>query len=211
LFASSGFVPLYTWYSTEASSDHFRHVLADRPMLKIREATRRQFDLVPCDPSDAETVLRRLYALLDAMWTGHVGYTSIDFAEFVELFAPALSLMAIGNIYVAVDRVSGRDVGCAFTLPDYAAEVRALSGDATRWGYWRQSGARPRRLVLHTFGMAPEVRRTGLASALLRVSIEHCVEHYEEGVFAFTTQDIAAISKLGSVRRRYALFARQLD
>jgi GNAT superfamily N-acetyltransferase len=210
LFESAGFSPRYTWYSVDVTSEQLRTSLANLPMLRVRPEARRRFELERVDPSDAATVLRRLHALLDAMWTGHIGYTPLELAEFVEIFAPALSLMTPGDMHIAIDRSVGRDVGCAFTYPDYAAEVRSLNGDATSWGHWRKGGSRPRRLVLHTMAAAPEVRRTGIASALLRTPIENCVEHYEQGVFAIVVQELGALQKLGPPTRRYALYGRPL-
>jgi GNAT superfamily N-acetyltransferase len=211
LFEASGFSRLSAWYSIDVTSDNLRQALASQPMLRVRNQTHRRFEVERIDTSDAPAVLRRLHALLDAMWTGHVGYTSLDFAEFVEVFAPGLSLMTTGDMHIAIDRASGRDVGCVFSYPDYAAEVRGLAGDASAWAQWLQSGARPRRLVLHTVGMAPDVRRTGLASALVRSVFEHCVEGYEEGVIAIVVEDLAALQKVGPPTRRYALFGRLLD
>jgi GNAT superfamily N-acetyltransferase len=211
LFEAAGFSALHTWFSIDVSSEQLRQKLASQPMLRVREQTRRRFEVARIDLSDAPGVLRRLHALLDAMWTGHVGYTSLDFVEFVEIFAPALSLMTSGDLHIAIDRASGRDVGCGFTYPDYAADVRALDGDATAWGQWRQDGTRPRRLVLHTMGAAPDARHTGLASALLRAAIEHCVEEYEEAVIAIVVEELSALQKLGAPTRRYALFGRSID
>jgi hypothetical protein len=211
LFEAFGFSRRYTWFSIDVSSDHLRQALASQPMLQVRKGTTRRFGVERINLADSRTVLQRVFTLLDAMWTGHVGYTSLDFAEFVEVFAPALSLMTRGDMHIAVDLASRRDVGCAFSYPDYTAEVRALNGDASSWGQWRQSGARPRRLVLHTVGMAPDVRRAGLASALVRVLFEHCVEEYEEGVIAIVVQDLSALQKIAGPTRRYALFGRPLD
>jgi GNAT superfamily N-acetyltransferase len=208
LFESAGFSPIQTWFSTDLSSESLRKALASQPMLRVREATRRRYELERVNPSDAATVLRRLHALLDAMWTGHIGYTSLDFPEFVEIFAPALSLMTPGDVHIAVDRTSRRDVGCVFTLPDYSAEVRALNGDATGWGRWLHDGRRPRRLVLHTMGAASEARGTGIASAFVRATFEQCVEHYDEGVIALTI--VGGLERLGTPTRRYALYGRQL-
>jgi len=210
LFASAGFSPLYTWYTIDAPSERLRQALATQAMLRVKDETSRRYEVERVDTSDAATVLKRVHALLDAMWTGHVGYTSLDLAEFVELFAPALSLMTAGDLHIAVDRVSGHDVGCLLTCPDYAAEIRALNGDATSWGHWLQRGTRPRRLVLHTIGAAPDARRTGVASALLRAAFEHCVENYDEGVLAVIVQELRSLQKIGAPTRRYALYGRQL-
>lgn len=211
LFAAAGFSPLQTWFSVDVSSDQLRQALAGRAMLRVRTATHQRFAFERVNLADHPAVLQRLHALLDAMWTGHVGYTPLDFAEFAEVFAPALVLMSAGDIHIATDRDTGRDVGCVFSYPDYAADVRALDGDATSWGRWLQSGARPRRLVLHTVGMAPSVRGTGLTSALIRAVFEHCVEEYDEGVMAIVVDDLAALQKIAPPTRRYALFGRRLD
>ena len=210
LFAAAGFSPIHTWFSIDASRDQLREALAGQAMLRVRNRTTQRFTLERVDLADRPAVLQRLYALLDALWTGHVGYTSLDFNEFVEVFAPALLLMTSGDVHVARDRDTGRDVGCVFSYPDYAADVRALNGDATGWGRWLQGGARPRRLVFHTLGMAPGVRRTGLVAALVRAAFEHCVEHYEESVMAIVVDGLAALQRVAPATRHYTLFGRQL-
>jgi hypothetical protein len=58
--------------------------------------------------------------------------------------------------------------------------------------------------------MAPEVRRTGLTSALLRAIFEHCVEGYDEGVMAIVVEELAALQRIAPPTRRHALFARLL-
>ncbi|MGB2716275.1 MAG: hypothetical protein WBC51_18980 [Vicinamibacterales bacterium] len=211
LFAAAGFSPLQSWFSIDVSRDQLREALNRQAMLRVRNATGQRFALERVNLADHPAVLQRLYALLDAMWTGHVGYTSLDFGEFVEVFAPALLLMTDGDVHIATDRDTGGDVGCVFSYPDYAAEVRALNGDATAWGRWLQGGARPRRLVFHTVGMAADVRKTGLVSALIRAAFEHGVEEYQEGVMAIVVDDLAALQRVAPATRRYTLFGRTLD
>ena len=180
-------------------------------MLRVRNPASQRFTLERVNLADHPAVLQRLYGLLDAMWTGHVGYTSLDFGEFVEIFAPALLLMTDGDVHIAIDRESGRDVGCVFSYPDYADDVRVLNGDATTWGHWLQGGVRPRRVVFHTLGMAPGVRKTSLVSALVRATFEHAVEVYEEGVMAIVVDGLAALQRVAPATRRYTLFGRTLD
>jgi hypothetical protein len=211
LFAAAGFSPQHTWFSIDVSSDQLRQALNGLPMLQVRKATHQRFAVERVDLADHPAVLQRLYALLDAMWTGHVGYTSLDFGEFVEVFAPALSLMTDGDMHIAIDRDTGGDVGCVFSYPDYSADVRALNGDSTAWGRWLQGGARPRRLVFHTVGLAPGARRTGLVSALVRAAFEHCIEEYEEGVMAILVDDLTALQRVAPATRWYTLFGRPLD
>jgi hypothetical protein len=210
LFAAAGFSPIHTWFSIDVSRDQLRDALAGQAMLRVRNPTHQRFAMERVTLADHPAVLQRLYALLDALWTGHVGYTSLDVEEFVEIFAPALSLMTDGDVHVARDRDTGRDVGCVFSYPDYAGDVKALDGDATSWGRWLQGGVRPRRLVFHTLGMAPGVRRTGLVGALVRAAFEHCVEQYEEGVMAIVVDGLAALQRVAPATRRYTLFGRQL-
>jgi GNAT superfamily N-acetyltransferase len=121
-----------------------------------------------------------------------------------------MALMNPGNLHIAIDRASGRDVGYVFSYADYAAEVRALNGDATAWGHWLRGGDRPRRLVISTMGAAPEARKTGVASALLRAAIQHCVDNYDEGVLSIIVQELRSLQKIGAATRRYALYGRQL-
>ena len=115
------------------------------------------------------------------------------------------------DLQVAVERRTGCDIGCAFTYPDYGPEVRALAGDPSKWGAWRQTGPHPRRLVLHTVGVAREVRGSGLAMWPIRRAIEHCVEAYSEGVIALVIEDFHVLRKIGPPTREHALFARPLD
>ena len=210
LFEAAGFSPIFTWFAIDTSSDRLREVLATERMLRVRKGTSERYEVVRLEPSDAAAALVRIHAFLDAMWAGHVGYTSLDFGEFAELFAPGLALMTVGDIHVAIDRATGRDAGCVFSYPDYAAEVRALGGDAGGWGRWLLNGMRPRRLVLHTVGLSPEARGSGLVSAMLRAVFQHCVDEYAEGVLAPMVPELTPLQKIGSPTRRYALYGRPI-
>jgi hypothetical protein len=211
LFESFGFGRAYSWYSIDATRDQLQRALETLAMLRVTDSARRRYEVMMLDPADAATVLPRLHRLLDAMWIGHKGYGSIDLQEFAEIFAPALSLMTRENLYIAVERNSDRDVGFAFTYPDYAAEVRALNGDARGWGVWRQTGAHPERSVLSTMGLAREARGRGIAMWFVRNVIEDCVRRYAKGVIALVIEDLRALKKIAPPTREYVLLGRGID
>jgi hypothetical protein len=211
LFQHHGFAPVHTWYSIDTTSAHLKQALSELRLLRVRKGTLERYELVRSDPADAATVLQQLYGLLDGMWTGHTGYASLEFPEFVEVFGPALSLMRVGSILQAVDRTTGRVVGCGFSFPDYADEVRALNGDASAWGAWLHNRALPRRVVLHTVGLTPEARGTGVVGWLTREMLQYCADNYQEGVMAVIVQEWGALQKVAPATRAYALYARQLD
>jgi hypothetical protein len=211
LFELHGFARAYSWYSIDATREQLQHALDTLGILRVTDRIRRRYEVTTLDPADARTVLPRLHRLLDAMWLGHKGYGSIDLEEFAEIFAPALSLMTPENLLVAVERNSDRDVGFAFTYPDYGAEVRALNGDARGWGAWRQTGAHPERSVLSTMGLAREARGHGVAMWFVRNVIEDCVRRYAKGVIALVIEDLRALKKIAPPTREYVLFGRRLD
>jgi hypothetical protein len=105
----------------------------------------------------------------------------------------------------------GGDLGCVFGYADHADDVRALNGDATGWGRWRDTATLPRRAVLHTIGMAKEARGRGVAMWLLRWLYEGCIAHYQEGIIALAVENFVVHKKVAPVSREYALYARSLD
>src|SRR5438093_1864997 len=78
LFERAGFERRYSWYSIDVSSDQLRSAIATLPIFQVPERAKNAYDVVWLDPSDARNVLSRLHALLDAMWSGHLGYASLD-------------------------------------------------------------------------------------------------------------------------------------
>ena len=132
LLERCGFTVIHRWFSYEmtraqaASRLHqFEHVMGRRPPHGHIEELR---------PEQTLETLTRIYRLLDGCWTGHIGYSSLDFEEFAEVFGGPLSIMGSGNISVFVR--NERDSGLAFVYPDYVADMRALQGHADCWGQW---------------------------------------------------------------------------
>ena len=204
LFEANGFRRLARWSSFDLARGQNERLLG---MLRRSSARARDdFRVEPLDPGDAGGVSSRLHALLDGLWSGHVGYASLDLDEFAETFAPALGIMTAGQLGVVVD-AGGRDVGCAFMYPDYADPVRALNGDAAGWGSWL-GRERARRLVLHTVAVRPEVRGTGAAGLIMEHGAAHFHEGgYEEGVAALVVEEFRIFERILEPTREYALYA----
>jgi hypothetical protein len=206
LFEASGFQPVHRWQTFELGQQ------AVRPLAEMvsRLAARAQSVRVErLDPRDAGATLARLHRLLDGLWTGHVGYTSIDLAEFAEVFAGVLALMTREHVGMLVDR-SGRDVGCAFMYPDWVSQVRALDGEVQGWGSWVTT-EKARRLIMHTVALVPEARRSASPYALLHQGLDHFAQGgYEELVIALVTEDWRFFQRLGQPTREYALYGRGL-
>jgi hypothetical protein len=59
--------------------------------------------------------------------------------------------------------------------------------------------------------MAPDARRSGLASVLLRALFQHCADEYEEGVMALVVPELSGLQRIAAATRHYVLFARQID
>jgi len=212
LFEAGGFARRHLWRSYDVPSGQFVRALDTLGMFRINDRVLKRYAVSRLDVSDPMRVVHRMHALLDRLWAGHVGYAPLDEAEFAEVFVPPLTLMDAGDLLALVDREGGNDVGYIFSYPDFGAQVRALEGDASRWGAWRAENVRPRRLVMHTLAVIPEARGTGAASWLLRRIIEHCVDDgYETGVMALGSEDLRALARIAPPTREYVLFGRRID
>jgi len=211
LFERVGFTPCYTWCSIDVTAEQVRQAVATLRMFPINDALKACYDIASPERLSSGDVLQRLYPLLDGIWTGHLGYVSLTFAEFATVFGPALSLMSERDFQWVVERSSQRDVGCAFTYPDHADDVRALNGNPSGWGRWRGPNSAPKRLVLHTIGLSPEARGHGLATCLLQRMLQHCLDNYSGGVLALAIQEFTLVRKIAPPTRYYALFERSLD
>jgi hypothetical protein len=200
LWEGCGFTPISRWFGYEFDreraaelSGRFDRVLARKPPPGTIEA-------VPIERT--EEILVRLHRLLDVCWEGHLGYASLDLTEFAEVFRGALSIMKTGNVHILVD--DGHDVGFTLIYPDYADDVRALDGDATGWGRWLGE-ARPDRFVLHTEALAPSVRASSAATAMLAAVLRQALAGgYQRIVVALAVEGF--VSKIGEQTREYALY-----
>jgi hypothetical protein len=204
LFDGCGMVPVSRWSSYDLDRERaaalhhrFEAVLARRPApVTIEEL----------DPKRAMETIERIYRLLDGVWAGHTGYASLDLDEFTEVFAGALTLMTPRNISVLVRNL--RDEGLAFTYPDYSAEVRALGGSSAGWGRWLGNGL-PRRIVLSTAALLPELRKTSAAMAQMNWALRRSLEDgYDEPVIALAVEGF--LGKIGERTREYTLYWRSL-
>jgi hypothetical protein len=95
-----------TWWTYEAPRAWFetlRGVLAPG----VARSARAGQKIVPLEGPEA---IPRIHALLDAVWSGHVGYASLSHEEFIEAFAGALAIMSKRTLGTVAD-ASGRDLG----------------------------------------------------------------------------------------------------
>jgi hypothetical protein len=211
LFEAAGFGRVRAWQSYDMTRDSLAAVVAlvQDGVARVRAAGTHHAEAL--DPGDVAGTLARLHPILDGVWAGHTGYAPFDLEELGELFTGLLALMTPRHISVLVDSRTRRDVGLAYHYPDYAAEVRALGGDAAGWGAWLAEGRRPRGVVLHTIAVLPEVRRTGAAYLLVNRNVPNVLEDgFEAPVVALVDEDFKLFGKAAPPTREYALYGRAL-
>jgi hypothetical protein len=204
LFEAWGMHVAHRWFSYELErarladlQRRFARVVDGRPMPGSYTA------LAPRDPSP----LPRLHALLDDFWNGHVGYASLSLAEFGEAFDGALAVMTHRNIILYLE--GERDLGIAFMYPDHVDEARKLAGDASRWGHWMDRPM-PKRMIMHTLALRPEVRTTPVPLALMEAGFLYLLDQgYESLVVALVVEGLLG-KQLGEPTREYALYGKAL-
>jgi GNAT superfamily N-acetyltransferase len=223
-FEQSGFRPFYTWQSYEFDADAVA-TLRQKLARMVARGLRQGFCIEQPEMVDPAAILNRLYRIVNATWSGHTAFGTIDPDEFTEAFAPLLPL--ITGRYVAFCVHEGRDVGMAFMYPDYIDEVRALNGDATSWGSWvtrssvtaangqgtvlTPSLPETRRLVLHSVAVLPEYRRTAAPAMLTQCGLDHVEEAgYEKTIVALVNETWKTFAKVAAPPRAYALYRRTI-
>ncbi len=206
LFEASGFGPVHVWRTFElddAAVARFGKVVA-RATAALPQTARLEL----LDPRRPE-VLVRLHALLDRVWQGHVGYAPIEIDELAEVIGGALVLMTDRHFGIVHDG-NGKDLGCSFMFPDYVDAVRALEGDASRWGSWL-GGPVPKTLVMHTHAIVEEARRTNAVSIGLAQGVKHFAEDgFNRLVVALVTEEWGFFGRQAEPTREYALYGRPL-
>ena len=211
LFADSGFQRLHTWRSFDWQLPQIERLLDAISGGEERVRKRGDYRVETMDGADRGAVLGRLHTLLDAAWSGHLGYAALDSAELVEGFAGLLAVMSPRSLGVLVDAHSGADAGLAYYYPDYAAEVRALRGEASGWGRWLASGVRPKRAVYHTIALRPEVRSIGAAQFLLAEMVRNSLaDGHDRCVVALVDEGFRIFERVSPPSRRYELYGRPL-
>lgn len=210
LFEVNGFRPFHSWKTYELARPAVERLNAMMKRAADRAWAQDEFEGVRFDPPrDPMGVLARIHPLLDRAWAGHVGYTAIDPDELAETFAGLLAIMTSQCAGLVRNKKAARDDGFSFMFPDYVKEVRALQGDATKWGHWLASSPLPKRLVLHTVAISPEARGTGIAFALCQPGLEYFFEgQFEELFVALVTEEFRFFERGGEAAREYALFKR---
>jgi hypothetical protein len=204
LFEACGLRAKHRWFTYELGPEDLQRVGSAMRAYARRMPT--SYVLVSLDPRDPVALLARIHPILDAMWRGREGYTSFDLAEFTECMSGLLSLMQHGDTAVMHDTQSGTDVGCGLMYPDYAAQIRALQGNASSWGTWLGQTA-ARRLVLHTVAMSEEGRWTGAAADLVREGIDRiCAAGNDSFLIALVTEAWPLFNRFSAPSREYTLY-----
>ncbi len=131
---AAGFSPQHTWFSVDVSSDQpapGAHQPADAagPEQAANASRRSESNSV-----DRPAVLQRLLRAPRRDVDGPPRLHLADFEEFVELFAPALSLMTAGDIHIAAIADSGATSAARSRIRTTPPKYRALNGDATCLG-----------------------------------------------------------------------------
>jgi hypothetical protein len=202
LFKQCGFTPVHRWFSYEFNRQQAGSLVEQYDRVLRRRPAPGQIEELSLDSPEEVTV--RIHRLLDPCWADHVGYTSLELEEFAEVFRGGLSIMSPGNI--SVFRQNSHDAGFVFTYPDYGDDVRALQGRLAGWGQWLGK-SRPKRIVLHTAALVPEVRKSSAALAQVAWAFRRSFEDgFEEFIAAIVVQGF--LSRIGEPTREYALYAR---
>ncbi|MBI3268950.1 MAG: GNAT family N-acetyltransferase [Planctomycetes bacterium] len=212
LFEANGFRRVHTWRSFDTTPAELRVALggAGLAVAAVAARARRRYHIHALDPRDAAGTLARVHAILDRAWSGHIGYASFAFDEFLEVFGGVLALLDQEKLGMVVDQ-DGRDVGFALIFPDYVEEVRALAGSAAGWGRWTGEPRR-RRLVWYSIAFAPEARGSGAPFPLIDAGLELLDKTKpEEVVIAMVTQEYKLFGRVLSPTREYALWGRRID
>ena len=203
LFESCGWQRVFTWHSFDVPRDQAATALARVQRVMELRPPKGHIDLL--DPSKPAETMGRVHALLDGVWSDHLGYASISLEELAEVFGGALALMTERNIGVFV--ADGVDVACGFTYPDRAAEVRALHGDVSGYSGWR--GAPVSRVVLHTTAAIPEARGRRGILAIFERGLRYALEDGAKEVILGMVVDGLWFG-LAEPTRSYALYSRSL-
>ena len=209
LFEALGWRPVKRWQDYELDRKQVE-ALRDLVAPGAARARRQGYTGEALDSVDPFATVARFQPLLDRVWEGHVGYAPIDATELAEVFAGAVALARPRDTGVVMDP-SGRDVGVAFMFPDWADAVRAIDGDASKWGSWL-SGPHPKRKVFHTVALTPEARRSGAPFMLLEGGLEQVLaEGYERLLCALTIEDFKLYERIARPIREHVLYGRSLD
>jgi len=203
LFEAHGYAVSARWYSYDVTRAQLEPVAARLGRL-CRSSRFRMQDLELSPASVAH-----VHSLFDRVWAGHIGYAPMELEELLESVGALLPVMRMGELTTLVDP-AGIEVGIGFAYPDWAAEVRALAGDAGGWARWLGTPYPP-RLILHTVAMTPEVRGSRGSLVVLARGIELVLRDptTTEGVWALSLDP--SMPRLFAATREYALYEKSLQ
>lgn len=210
MFERSGFRQLHAWDSYDIPVAQLcTGLLEDMHVERKAARARRRFRLSFPSSADAGVTLARLHRLLDAIWSGHVGYSSLDFGEFAAVFGGMLTIFPEGYLGV-LEYLQGGDAGLALMYPDDVVAFAKLNGDASGWGRWRADKL-PDRVVLHTTAVAPEARGGGGVFLFLEDAVRKIRrDGYRYAVIALVDRITGLPFAFAPRTRSYALYRRSI-
>jgi hypothetical protein len=125
--------------------------------------------------------------------------------EFLENYGGLLAITVAPYLGV-LENAAGDDMAIGLCYPDFAAEVRALQGDASGWAGWMGQGL-PNRLIMHTVAVVPEERGVGPAMLIIDHAAKHLAsDGFEEVVVALVVDTFKLFSRFAAPTREYALY-----
>ncbi len=208
LWENAGFEVLATYHSRRiddiaGACRHHASRWADAESMgyRIEPMTRERID----------EALERVFDMVCVCFADNFLYTPIRRSAFMDLYDGVEILLDEEMSFFLVDE-EGRDAGFAFVLPDYARAVRAMKGRKHLWSKAKfLANRRTKTANIKTFGIMPEHRGKGLASAMAHkyfAAIEDrgferaniCLIHDEN------VGSIKMDGERGRVLRRYALY-----
>lgn len=165
----------------------------------------------PFDRANFEGELRRVYELSVAAFQDNLYYDSLEWAEFLELYAPSRPLLHERLIWFAIDS-HDQPVGFLFCLINYVRAIRAMNNARSLWAklkfLWYRRYADS--VNFKSIAVLPEHRRASLGAALMHQGYRETLRLGYRKANLCLIHDDNPSSKLDQAQaallRRYALY-----
>lgn len=188
---------------------------ADQLERGLESAREAGYTLTSLAEADVEDPVAPVFRMLTAAFQAKEFVTPIAESTFRELYGGLEAILDPDLVWFARDP-DGAPAGFVFGLPNYHEAVAAMNGapaPVEKFAFlWN---ARPETAALHTIGVAPQHRETGLAYALAHKLYSTAASKGYRGIYGLLIEDGNPSSRLGAgfadVVRRYALFEYDLE
>lgn len=165
----------------------------------------------PFNSTDFEGELRRVYDLSVASFQDNLYYDPLEWAEFLELYAPSRPLLHERLIWFAIDS-RDRPVGFLFCLINYVRAIHAMNNSRSVWAklkfLWYRRYADS--VNFKSIAVLPEHRRASLGAALMHQGYRETLRLGYRKANLCLIHDNNPSSKLDQAQatllRRYALY-----